>query len=118
MLYSFPTGFPDLCEMGPNRSHLAELLSACEQFSHQNQVKLRFRRFLSGWHANSIDVSMKKQLRYRSLTIAIGIVVALLIVLTLWTKTEVPSNPKARSGAEITFALEPVIRAFSPAVIH
>jgi hypothetical protein len=61
---------------------------------------------------------MKKQLRYRSLTIAIGIVVALLVVLTLWTKTEVTASPNVQSKGEISFALKPLIRVLTPAVIH
>lgn len=65
-----------------------------------------------------MDVSMKKQLRYRSLTIAIGIVVALLVVLTLWTKTEATASPNVQSKGEISFALKPLIRVLTPAVIH
>ena len=56
---------------------------------------------------------MKKQLRYRSFTIVIGIAVALLIVLTLWTKTELPSLPKAKAPGQISFAFQPMIKAFT-----
>ena len=65
-----------------------------------------------------MDVSMKKQLRYRSLTIDIGVVVALLIVLTLWTKTEVPLDAlPAKPKGEITFAIKPVIQVLRAVAI-
>jgi len=53
---------------------------------------------------------MKRQLRYRTLTIALGIVVALLIVITLWTTRGDDAPAAMDSGKEISFALKSVIR--------
>jgi hypothetical protein len=82
-------------------------------FERFTDVKAFKSHFLSGfplWHSYSNDAGMKRQLRYRTLTIALGIVVALLIVITLWTAVgnDTPASPKAEK--EISFALKSVIR--------
>jgi hypothetical protein len=63
------------------------------------------------WHSNSKNARMKRQPRYRTLTIALGIVVALLIVITLWTTRGGDTRPAAMDGGkETSFALKSAIR--------
>jgi hypothetical protein len=56
---------------------------------------------------------MKKQLRYRTLTIALGIVVALLIVLTVWAhlQTATPAE-EVKQSSGLSTTIEPVLRMF------
>jgi hypothetical protein len=62
------------------------------------------------WHTDSKNVSMKRQLRYRTFTIALGIVVALLIVLTIWTHSVIPASPSAGESNGLSFAIKPVLQ--------
>jgi hypothetical protein len=53
---------------------------------------------------------MKRQLlRYRTFTIAVGIVVALLIVITLWTTRSDDAPAAMDNGKETSFVLKPLI---------
>jgi hypothetical protein len=59
-------------------------------------------------------MGMKKQLRDRTLTIALGIVVAMLIVLTVWTHLEVPAPQEGvKQSPGLSMTIKPLLRVFT-----
>jgi hypothetical protein len=95
----------------PNRSELSGKMFACEHSARQKEQNPRFNALFPAWHTECINVSMKRQLQYRTLTIAVGIVVALLIALTMFMQTDLPAPPQIDKSKGLSLAIKSAIQA-------